>query len=159
MHHGSKYVLLYSSNGYGGDKYAIGYATATATSLLGPWTKHPTPLLSTSSSKGRFRGPGGQDVVAGPGGRDYLVFHSWDPACAYRGVSVLPLTWKDDEPVVTPKSPPRHPSWAKKRPPLSATRKPSGGLHPFSVLTQPRPGPDLVGLPSDFTVPQGYRIG
>jgi arabinan endo-1,5-alpha-L-arabinosidase len=100
VHHGSNYVLLYSSNDYSGDDYAIGYATAT--SLLGPYKKHPTPLLSTASSKKRFRGPGGQDVVAGPGGRDYLVFHSWDPAYAYRGVSELPLTWKSDEPVVAP---------------------------------------------------------
>lgn len=100
VRHGAKYVLLYSSNDYSGDDYAVGYATAT--SLRGPYTKHPKPLLSTASSHKRFCGPGGQDVVVGPGGRDYLVFHSWDRAYKYRGVSVLPLTWKNDAPLVEP---------------------------------------------------------
>ncbi len=98
--HGSKYVLLYSANNYAGRAYAIGYATSA--SLLGPYTKHGAPLLSTSNSHGLYLGPGGQDVVAGPDGKDYLVFHSWDPALVYRGMNVLPLTWKNDEPVVVP---------------------------------------------------------
>ena len=89
--HGSHYVLLYSANSYAGEAYAIGYATAS--SATGPYRKHPVPLLSTSSSKGRFAGPGGQDVVTGPDGHDLLVFHSWDPARVYRGMDVLPLTW------------------------------------------------------------------
>lgn len=98
--HGSKYILLYSANNYAGGAYAIGYATSA--SLLGPYTKHGSPLLSTSNSHGLYTGPGGQDVVVGPDGKDYLVFHSWDPALVYRGMNVLPLSWKNDEPVVVP---------------------------------------------------------
>ncbi len=98
--HGSHYVLFYSANSYAGEAYAIGYATAS--SATGPYRKHPVPLLSTSSSKGRFTGPGGQDVVTGPDGHDLLVFHSWDPARIYRGMDVLPLTWNGDQPVVGP---------------------------------------------------------
>lgn len=98
--HGSKYVLFYSANNYGDETYAIGYATAS--SVSGPYTKHGEPLLSTASSHGRYLGPGGQDVTTAPDGSDRLVFHSWDPAKAYRGMNVLRLEWKDDEPVVSP---------------------------------------------------------
>lgn len=97
VHHGSHYVLLFSASNYSNDKYAIGYATASA--LMGPYTQHPAPLLSTASSHGLYLGPGGQDVVAAEG-KDYLVFHSWDAAYIYRGVSVVPLAWKGDDPVV-----------------------------------------------------------
>jgi len=100
VRHGSHYVLLYSANSYAGDAYAIGYATAS--SATGPYRKHPVPLLSTSSSQGRFVGPGGQDVVTGPDGHDLLVFHSWDPARVYRGMNVLPLAWNGEQPVVRP---------------------------------------------------------
>ncbi|MCX7521145.1 glycoside hydrolase family 43 protein [Microbacterium sp. STN6] len=98
--HADEYVLFYSANDYGSGAYAIGYAEAT--SLLGPYTKHGSPLLSTLSSHGRYTGPGGQDVVRGPNGHDVLVFHSWDASMAYRGMSVLPLEWKNGKPVVHP---------------------------------------------------------
>jgi beta-xylosidase len=96
--HGNNFVLFYSANDYSGSKYAIGYATAT--SLLGPYLKHAQPLLSTSSSGGRFIGPGGQDVVTAPDGSTVLVFHSWADGNAYRGMNELPLAWKNDEPMV-----------------------------------------------------------
>ncbi|MEO7060269.1 MAG: glycoside hydrolase family 43 protein [Lapillicoccus sp.] len=97
---GPTYVLLYSASNYADGSYAIGYAVSPA--LLGPYRKHPVPLLSTESSQGRFLGPGGQDVVTAPDGSDLLVFHSWDPALVYRGMNVLALTWRDGEPVVSP---------------------------------------------------------
>lgn len=93
------YVLLYSANDYAGSSYAIGYATAPA--VAGPYTKHAEPLLSTSSSAGRYTGPGGQDVVTAPDGTDRLAFHSWDPSGVYRGMNVLPLKWKGDVPSLT----------------------------------------------------------
>lgn len=98
--HGSSYLLFYSANDYGGDKYAIGVASAK--SLLGPYTKRSKPFLSTAQSHGRFRGPGGQDVVTTADGKSFLIFHSWDPAYIYRGVSVLPITWNGDSPSVSP---------------------------------------------------------
>ncbi len=100
VRHGSKYVLFYSANDYGGASYAIGYATAST--VTGPYTKHGTALFSTASSHGRYLGPGGQDFASVPDGGDQLVFHSWDAAVVYRGMSVLPLEWKNDEPVVAP---------------------------------------------------------
>ena len=92
------YVLMYSANDYGSDKYAIGYATAD--SPTGPFTKAEEPLLTTDGSEGRFVGPGGQDVVTAPDGSDRLVFHSWDVAFLQRAVYVVPLDWDDGRPVV-----------------------------------------------------------
>lgn len=97
VQHGSGWALLYSANDYANDRYAIGVATAPA--ITGPYTKQHAPLLSSSSSDGLYRGPGGQDVVAGPHG-DVLVFHSWDPSYAYRAVQTLPMRWRGGVPEV-----------------------------------------------------------
>ncbi|UOY03159.1 glycoside hydrolase family 43 protein [Blastococcus sp. PRF04-17] len=92
------YVLLYSANDYGGEEYAIGYATADA--VTGPYTKGEEPLFTTDASDGRYIGPGGQDVVVTPEGEDVLLFHSWYGGITYRGMNQLPLTWEDGRPVV-----------------------------------------------------------
>lgn len=97
--HGSEYVLFYSANDYGGGSYAIGYATATA--LTGPYVKASGPLVTTSSTHGRYVGPGGQDVVTAPDGTQRLIIHSWSEGVIYRGMSVLDLSWKSGRPVVT----------------------------------------------------------
>lgn len=87
---GDLYVLFYSANDYAGGKYLIGYATAH--SVTGPYLKYPKPMLTTETFNGLYIGPGGQDVVVGPNGKDDLVFHSWSLVDAYRSISVLPLT-------------------------------------------------------------------
>lgn len=92
------YVLMYSANDYGGGAYTVGYATASA--ATGPYTKNPDPLLSTALTGERFVGPGGQDVLIGPDGQDYLFFHSWYGGNTYRAMNVLPLDWDGGMPVV-----------------------------------------------------------
>ena len=100
---GSGLVMLYSANSYGDDRYAIG--AATAASLDGPWTKEEGPILSTDGSGGLYRGPGGQDLVSGPNGKDYLVFHGWDTAYTYRALHVAETAWGADIPrLVLPNS-------------------------------------------------------
>jgi len=94
------YVLMYSANDFGGEKYAVGYATADA--VAGPYTKHPVPLLDSESLDGQFVGPGGQDVVTGLDGKDHLLFHSWYGGLTYRGMNVVPLGWEPDGGVVRP---------------------------------------------------------
>jgi beta-xylosidase len=96
----STYYLFYSSNTYGNDEYAIGYATAD--SLAGPWTKKKEPFLSRDFGHGLFRGPGGQDVVQASDGTDWLVFHAWDPAITYRALHSERLRWEPSGPVVDP---------------------------------------------------------
>ncbi len=87
----SAYVLLYSANNYGDGSYAIGVATAPA--LAGPWGKLDEPLLSTESSGGLFRGPGGQDIVETSDDGGFMVVHSWDAAYTYRSMHVVPFVW------------------------------------------------------------------
>jgi beta-xylosidase len=67
------YHLFYSANDYGSDRYAVGHATAA--SPLGPFTKDPEPVLTST------------DVAAGPGhcalvekdGQVWMVYHAWAP--------------------------------------------------------------------------------
>jgi beta-xylosidase len=92
------YVLMYSANDYGGEQYAIGYATAD--SVTGPYTKGEEPLFTTEASDGVYVGPGGQDVVVAPDGSDQLAFHSWYGGITYRGMNMAGLTWEDGRPVV-----------------------------------------------------------
>ncbi|MHA7210848.1 glycoside hydrolase family 43 protein [Arthrobacter sp. MDT1-65] len=90
-----RYVLLYSSNYYGDESYNVGYASAPA--LEGPWEKAPEPILSSDSFGGRYVGPGGQDLATAPDGREYLLFHSWDPAVTYRSMHAEPIRWDGAE--------------------------------------------------------------
>ena len=94
VRHGSSYVLFYSANDYGGEKYTTGYATASK--LDGPYEKADEPLL-TSDATG-VTGPGGQDVVTDASGETHIVFHGWDPAVIYRGMYVADLAWDGDTP-------------------------------------------------------------
>jgi arabinan endo-1,5-alpha-L-arabinosidase len=96
VRHGSAYVLFYSANDYGGERYATGYATATK--LTGPYVKAASPLLTTD--KTGVTGPGGQDIVAAPSGAMHIAFHGWDAAVIYRGMYVEALTWNGDTPVL-----------------------------------------------------------
>ncbi len=93
-----RYVLFYSAGSYGADGYATGYATADA--LTGPYTKGQEPLLTTDSLAGAVRGPGGQDVVTGPDGRDRILFHGWDADHGRRFLYAADLGFADGRPVV-----------------------------------------------------------
>lgn len=99
VRHDDEYVLLYSANDYGNSSYVTGVATAK--SLLGPYTKEKEPLLSTPGSKGRYLGPGGEDLITFQG-QDWMLFHSWDEAFAYRGMHAVPVTWRDGIPELSP---------------------------------------------------------
>ncbi|KIV85148.1 hypothetical protein PV11_00880 [Exophiala sideris] len=62
------YFLFYSSNCFTTPKYDISYATAT--NVLGPYTRSNRPLLITSDAG--LVGPGGMDMIKGGG---MIVFH------------------------------------------------------------------------------------
>ena len=95
VRHDDEYVLLYSANDYSNSSYATG--AATAKSLLGPYTKADKPLISTEGSGGRYLGPGGEDLVTFHGA-DWMLFHSWDEAFAYRGMHAVKVVWRDGLP-------------------------------------------------------------
>ena len=91
-----KYYLFYSANDYKTPRYAVGVAVAD--SILGPYTKLPEPVLKTTVPKGVI-GPGGQDIVAGPDGETWMLFHAWT-AEGIRNLNLARLRWVDETPVV-----------------------------------------------------------
>ncbi|MET9379484.1 glycoside hydrolase family 43 protein [Streptomyces sp. NPDC002992] len=98
-----RYVLFYSADAYaaeieGGTRYKTGYAVAS--SLHGPYTKAAAPLMTTDTFAGRAIGPGGQDVVTGPGGRDHIVFHAWNADRTLRAMHLADLGFTDGHPVI-----------------------------------------------------------
>ncbi|MFH8990464.1 family 43 glycosylhydrolase [Streptomyces sp. NPDC017940] len=95
---GGRYVLFYSAHFYSRDQYRTGYAVAER--LTGPYTKAAGPLLTTDSFAGAVRGPGGQDVVTGPDGRDRIVFHGWNADYTQRFLYAADLGFADGRPVV-----------------------------------------------------------
>ncbi len=95
---GGSYVLFYSANFFGNGSYVSSYATAP--SLRGPYTKADAPLMTTDAFNGEVRGPGGQDIVTGPDGRDRIVFHGWNPGFDYRAMYSQRLDWQGTRPIV-----------------------------------------------------------
>ena len=67
--------MMYSANFYGGQHYAVGYATAG--SPLGPFVKSSdNPVLEKNADKGgEVTGTGHNMVLKLPGGGMYCVYH------------------------------------------------------------------------------------
>ncbi|MGW0583909.1 family 43 glycosylhydrolase [Streptomyces sp. NPDC002920] len=93
-----RYVLFYSAALYSTDAYSTGYAVASR--LTGPYSKAAEPLMTTDSFSGTVRGPGGQDVVTGPDGRDRIVFHGWSADRRQRPMYLAELGFTNGRPVV-----------------------------------------------------------
>jgi beta-xylosidase len=103
---GHKYYLFYSANCYANDSYAIGYAEADC--IWGPYRKSEQPLLGSDRPNGLI-GPGGQDVVFGPQGDTWMIYHAWTQTAparpggilvdrGYRHVRLSRLAWSGDVP-------------------------------------------------------------
>ncbi|MGW2200782.1 glycoside hydrolase family 43 protein [Streptomyces sp. NPDC001774] len=93
-----RYVLLYSAGDYRTDAYATGWATADE--LTGPYVKGDVPLMTTQTFAGAVAGPGGQDVVTGPDGKDRILFHGWSADRKRRVLHVADLRFENGRPVV-----------------------------------------------------------
>jgi arabinan endo-1,5-alpha-L-arabinosidase len=89
-----RYYLFYSANAYNDRRYATGYAVADH--IFGPYVKAEEPLLATDLAAGLV-GPGGQDIIIGPRGGTWILFHGWAPD-AYRRLYLAPLDWATDAP-------------------------------------------------------------
>ena len=72
---GNTYYIMYSANHYGGQYYAVGYATAD--NPLGPFTKaENNPVLQENVSRGgTVMGTGHNMVLTMPDGQRYCVYH------------------------------------------------------------------------------------
>lgn len=76
LKHAGLYYIMYSANFFGGENYAVGYATGR--SPLGPFTKAANnPVLQKNTARGGIvTGTGHNSVVASPNGQDlYCVYH------------------------------------------------------------------------------------
>jgi beta-xylosidase len=91
-----KYYLFYSANAFNSPDYAVGYATSD--SITGPYDKFPDPILKTNLRAG-IVGPGGQDIVTGPDGDTWMLFHTWTPE-GDRALGLARLEWLDDFPEI-----------------------------------------------------------
>jgi beta-xylosidase len=96
------YYLFYSANSYDSADYAVGYATAD--DILGPYEKaEENPILT---SEGSAAGPGHQDIIEGPDGEWWIVYHAWDADLVgdarggRRSLWVDRLVFEDGRPVV-----------------------------------------------------------
>ncbi len=96
--HDGKYVLFYSANDFGGGNYRTGWAVSD--SLMGPYVKSKTELMTSDRFRDSVIGPGGQDVITGPTGNTVIVFHGWDPTYSYRAMYVRGLSWSNGVPMV-----------------------------------------------------------
>ncbi|MBO7466943.1 MAG: family 43 glycosylhydrolase [Bacteroidaceae bacterium] len=87
---GEYYYLLYSANDYQNINYAVGYAYSK--SPLGPWTKHPEPILSRHHLGQNGTGHG--DLFRDEEGGWWYVFHlhSSNNAVHSRRTAIVPLT-------------------------------------------------------------------
>lgn len=88
------YYLMYSGSGADGPDYAIGYATAS--SPLGPFTKHPgNPIVHRGD--GLF-GPGHHCVVTGPDGKLWMLYHQQNSEQpGWRRFLALDPIWFDEQ--------------------------------------------------------------
>ena len=70
------YYLFYSANWWNTNRYSIGYATATH--VLGPYTKQTTtgPWFTSDSA---VAGPGGQEWFTDGSGQLWMAYHGWQP--------------------------------------------------------------------------------
>ncbi|HZE37954.1 MAG TPA: family 43 glycosylhydrolase [Stackebrandtia sp.] len=93
--HGDWYVLFYSGGVFSKDNYFTGVARSRT--LTGPF-KRMRPLITTASTDGAVKGPGGADVVPGAHGVDSVFFHGLTGAG--RSMFRADLGWAGGRPVV-----------------------------------------------------------
>lgn len=98
-HHDNRYYLFYSANAYYDERYAVGVAVSD--SLLGPYNKAERPFLYSGVGGSQLIGPGGQDIVVGFDGKEYIAFHGWDKWQIKRKLYLERLYWVNGMPSMT----------------------------------------------------------
>lgn len=91
-HHGSHYVLFYSSSFYGDDGYHTRYAMSP--SLTSGYKKSSEPLITTDSLHGLALGPGGAVVLDD---RTHILFHGWINNHQERAMYAAGLNWDSED--------------------------------------------------------------
>ena len=90
-----RYWLFYAGNDFGSPAYGIGVAVADH--VLGPYRKHPQPLLKSTK---RWTAPGHASVAPGLDGEPQLFFHAFHPGTggynAFRALLTAKLRFDGD---------------------------------------------------------------
>ncbi len=89
--HANDYYLFYSANHFTSSGYAIGCAVAQ--NLAGPYCKMNAPVFATDPKRG-IVGPGGQDVIIGPDGETWMLYHAWSLG-GCRNLHIAHVIWDD----------------------------------------------------------------
>jgi beta-xylosidase len=95
-----KYYCFYSGGNYQNDSYGVDYLVAD--NIRGPWAevgRERGPQI-VRSIPGKVFGPGHNSIVSSPDGKDYFVYHAWNPERTKRQVWVDPLVWTPNGPMV-----------------------------------------------------------
>lgn len=103
--HAGTYYCFYSGANWQTDRYGVDYAVADR--VTGPYTGQGREARVLRGVPGRVRGPGHHSIVEGPDGRDWVVYHAWDPGMRVRQLCIDPLVWTPDGPRCTPTAPPQ----------------------------------------------------
>ena len=98
------YFLTYSCGNWTDSTYHVRYATAK--SVMGPYTEQPDTILKTNKE---VKGPGHHSFYIDKKGKDWIVYHGWDPAHTTRYPRIDRIFVKDnkissDGPTYTPQS-------------------------------------------------------
>jgi hypothetical protein len=94
VRHGGLFHLIYSVGRCCGSSCSYAVAAARAPTLLGPWERHPGPILVGGGS---FGCPGHGSLVQTPDGRLFLLYHAYqagDPV--NRHLMLDRITWTAD---------------------------------------------------------------
>lgn len=119
--HDGRLYMFYSAGYCCGPSCNYAMGVARSSSLMGPWEKHPGPILQSGPA---FRCPGHSSAVVGPDHADYLLYHAYsaDPLSPGRQVLLDRVVWDAD-------------GW-----PVVATGVPSAhASSPLGAQQQPRP--------------------
>ncbi len=86
LRRGGQYFLTYSIGSWGKDDYEVRWCIGD--SPTGPFEEQPDSVLKSSAN---VKGPGHHNFFKDRQGRDWIVYHGWDPAFTARYPRIDPL--------------------------------------------------------------------
>ena len=96
--HDGRYYCFYSGGAWPRANYGVAYVVADHP--LGPYRRPQDDRPILRSLPGQVIGPGHNSFTEAPNGREYIVYHGWDPAMTARLMRIDRLEWDGPHPVV-----------------------------------------------------------
>lgn len=96
--HEGRYYCFYSGGRWETDTYGVDYGVSDT--VMGPYddagNESGPRVLRTVHDK--VLGPGHNSIVNTPEGRDFIIYHAWDPEMTARRLCIDPLVWRKQGP-------------------------------------------------------------